>query len=306
MAEAQPVTREGWILFALMGVIWGLPYLFIKVAVEYLSPPVVVFGRTSIAAVPLLVFALRTGAVRPALAHWRPILAFAALEMAVPWLLLTSAEQHLPSGLTGLLIACVPIVGAVVAYLLGDRSALQPVRVAGIALGLAGVALLVATDLSGEAPLWSVVEVLLVCVGYATAPFIANRRLSGVPDVGVVALSLTVVAIVYAPFAWLARPADPPPAQAWGAVLALAFVCTAVAFLVFFRLIAAVGPARATLITFINPAVAVVVGALVLDEQITVATVGGFGLVLAGCWLATRHRPEVIAEAPVLAEVGQE
>ena len=306
MAEAQPVTREGWILFALIGVIWGLPYLFIKVAVEYLSPPVVVFGRTSIAAVPLLVFALRTGAVRPALAHWRPILAFAALEMAVPWLLLTSAEQHLPSGLTGLLIACVPIVGAVVAYLLGDRSALQPGRVAGIALGLAGVALLVATDLSGEAPLWSVVEVLLVCVGYATAPFIANRRLSGVPDVGVVALSLTVVAIVYAPFAWLARPADPPPAQAWGAVLALAFVCTAVAFLVFFRLIAAVGPARATLITFINPAVAVVVGALVLDEQITVATVGGFGLVLAGCWLATRHRPEVIAEAPVLAEVGQE
>jgi drug/metabolite transporter (DMT)-like permease len=306
MAETQPVTREGWILFGLMGVIWGVPYLFIKVAVEYLSPPVVVFGRTSIAAVPLLVFALRTGAVRPALAHWRPLLAFATLEMAVPWLLLTSAEQHLPSGLTGLLIACVPIVGAVVAYLLGDRSALRPVRLAGIALGLAGVALLVATDLSGEAPLWSVVEVLLVCVGYATAPFIANRRLSGVPDVGVVAVSLTVVAIVYAPFAWLARPDEPPPAQAWGAVLALAFLCTAVAFLVFFRLIAEVGPARATLITFVNPAVAVVVGALVLDEEITATTVVGFVLVLAGCWLATRHRPEVIGEAPVLAEVGRE
>jgi drug/metabolite transporter (DMT)-like permease len=306
MAETQPVTRKGWILFGLMGVIWGVPYLFIKVAVEYLSPPVVVFGRTSIAAVPLLVFALRTGAVRPALAHWRPLLAFATLEMAVPWLLLTSAEQHLPSGLTGLLIACVPIVGAVVAYLLGDRSALRPVRLAGIAVGLAGVALLVVTDLSGEAPLWSVVEVLLVCVGYATAPFIANRRLSGVPDVGVVAVSLTVVAIVYAPFAWLARPDEPPPAQAWGAVLALAFVCTAVAFLVFFRLIAEVGPARATLITFINPAVAVVVGALVLDEEITATTVAGFVLVLAGCWLATRHRPEVIGEAPVLAEVGRE
>ncbi|HEY1282436.1 MAG TPA: DMT family transporter [Acidimicrobiales bacterium] len=306
MAEPQPVTREGWILFGLMGVIWGLPYLFIKVAVDYLSPPVVVFGRTSIAAVPLLVFALRTGAVRPALAHWRPVLAFAALEMAVPWLLLTSAEQHLPSGLTGLLIACVPIVGTVIAYLLGDRSALRPVRLVGIALGLAGVGLLVATDLSGEAPLWSVVEVLLVCVGYATAPFIANRRLSHVPDVGVVAVSLTVVAIIYAPFAWLARPDEPPPAQAWGAVLALAFICTAVAFLVFFRLIAAIGPARATLITFVNPAVAVVVGAVVLDEEITATTLAGFGLVLAGCWLATRHRPEVIGEAPVLAEVGQE
>ena len=306
MAETQPVTREGWILFGLMGLIWGLPYLFIKVAVEYLSPPVVVFGRTSIAAVPLLVFALRTGAVRPALARWRPVLAFATLEMAVPWLLLTSAEQHLPSGLTGLLIACVPIVGAVVAYLLGDRSALRPVRLAGIGLGLAGVAFLVATDLSGDAPLWSVVEVLLVCVGYATAPFIANRRLSGVPDVGVVALSLTVVAIVYAPFAWLARPDEPPPAQAWGAVLALAFLCTAIAFLVFFRLIAEVGPARATLITFVNPAVAVVVGAVVLDEEITATTLVGFVLVLAGCWLATRHRPEVIGEAPVLAEVGRE
>jgi drug/metabolite transporter (DMT)-like permease len=306
MAEPQPVTREGWILFGLMGVIWGLPYLFIKVAVDYLSPPVVVFGRTSIAAVPLLVFALRTGAVRPALAHWRPVLAFAALEMAVPWLLLTSAEQHLPSGLTGLLIACVPIVGTVIAYLLGDRSALRPVRLVGIALGLAGVGLLVATDLSGEAPLWSVVEVLLVCVGYATAPFIANRRLSHVPDVGVVAVSLTVVAIIYAPFAWLARPDGPPPAQAWGAVLALAFICTAVAFLVFFRLIAAIGPARATLITFVNPAVAVVVGAVVLDEEITATTLAGFGLVLAGCWLATRHRPEVIGEAPVLVEVGQE
>ena len=306
MADAHQVSRQGWILFGLMGVIWGVPYLFIKVAVEYLSPPVVVFGRTSIAAVPLLVFAVRTGAVRPALAHWRPLLAFAALEMAVPWLLLTSAEQHLPSGLTGLLIACVPIVGAVVAYLLGDRSALRPVRLAGIGLGLSGVALLVAADLSGEAPLWSVAEVLLVCVGYATAPFIANRRLSGVPDVGVVAVSLSVVAIVYAPFAWLTRPDEAPPAQAWGAVLALAFLCTAVAFLVFFRLIAEVGPARATLITFVNPAVAVVVGAVVLDEQITGTTLIGFALVLAGCWLATRHRPEVVGEAPVLAEVGHE
>jgi len=306
MADTHPVSRQGWVLFGLMGVIWGVPYLFIKVAVEYLSPPLVVFGRTSIAAVPLLVFAVRTGAVRPALAHWRPLLAFATLEMAVPWLLLTSAEQHLPSGLTGLLIACVPIVGAVVAYLLGDRSALRPVRLAGIGLGLSGVALLVAADLSGEAPLWSVAEVLLVCVGYATAPFIANRRLSGVPDVGVVAVSLSVVAIVYAPFAWLTRPAEAPPTQAWAAVLALAFLCTAVAFLVFFRLIAEVGPARATLITFINPAVAVVVGAVVLDEQITGTTLVGFALVLAGCWLATRHRPEVVAEAPVLAEVGHE
>jgi drug/metabolite transporter (DMT)-like permease len=230
------------------------------------------------------------------------VLAFAALEMAIPWFLLTDAERHLPSGLTGLLIACVPIVGAIAAFLLGDRHALAPRRLAGIALGLSGVALLVAGDLSGEAPWWSIVEVLLVCVGYATAPFIVARRLADVPGIGVVAVSLTAVALAYAPIAWFARPEEPVPAEAWAAILALAFLCTAIGFVVFFWLIADVGPARATLITFVNPAVAILVGAIVLDEQITWVTVGGFVLVLAGCWLATRHEPEVMAESPVVAE----
>ena len=294
------MNRRAWILFGLMGAIWGVPYLFIKVAVEHMAPPVVVFGRTAIAVVPLLFVATRAGAIRPALACWRPLLAFAALEMAIPWFLLTDAERHLPSGLTGLLIACVPIVGAVVAYLLGDRQALAPRRLAGIALGLAGVTLLVAADLSGEAPWWSIVEVLLVCVGYATAPFIASRRLADVPDVGVVALSLSVVAVVYAPIALATWPDETPPARAIAAVVALGILCTAIAFVVFFRLIAAVGPARSTLITFINPAVAVTVGAIFLDEAITATTVGGFVLVLAGCWLATRHGPDLVPEAPVV------
>jgi drug/metabolite transporter (DMT)-like permease len=285
-----------------MGAIWGVPYLFIKVAVEHVSPPVVVFGRSSLAALALLVFAARAGAIAPTLRRWRPVLAFAALEMAIPWFLLTDAERHLPSGLTGLLIACVPIVGAIAAFLLGERHALAPRRLVGIALGLGGVALLVAGDLSGEAPWWSIVEVLLVCVGYATAPFIVARRLGDVPSIGVVAVSLTAVALVYAPIAWFARPDDPPPGEAWAAILALAFLCTAIAFVVFFMLIADIGPARATLITFVNPAVAIVVGAIVLDEEITAVTVGGFVLVLAGCWLATRHEPEVIAESPVVAE----
>lgn len=272
-----------------MGAIWGVPYLFIKVAVDHMSPPVVVFGRTALAAVLLVPIAARTGALRAALPHWRPILAFAALEMAGPWLLLTNAEQHLPSGLTGLLIACVPIVGAVAAFLLGDRTALHPKRLAGIAVGLGGVTLLVAADLGGSGvPWWSVAEVLLVCVGYATAPFIATRRLGDVPSLGVVTISLSSVAILYAPFAVLAWPDDNPPGRAWASVVGLAVICTAVAFVVFFALIADIGPARATLITFVNPAVAVVVGAIVLDEEITGATIGGFALVLAGCWLSTR------------------
>ncbi len=297
------MNRRAWILFGLMGAIWGVPYLFIKVAVEHMAPPVVVFGRTAIAVVPLLVIATRAGALRPTLARWRPLLAFATLEMAIPWFLLTDAERHLPSGLTGLLIACVPIVGAVVAFALGDRTALAPQRVAGIALGLGGVTLLVAADLSGEAPWWSIVEVLLVCVGYATAPFIASRRLADVPDVGVVALSLSAVAIVYAPIALATWPDETPPGRAIAAVVALGLLCTAVAFVLFFRLIAAVGPARSTLITFVNPAVAVTVGAVFLGEEITATTVGGFVLVLSGCWLATRQATVVVpaAEAPPLS-----
>jgi drug/metabolite transporter (DMT)-like permease len=296
------VTRRGWILFASMGVIWGVPYLFIKVAVEHMAPPVVVFGRTSIALVPLLVVAIRSNALRPALARWRPLLAFAALEIAIPWLLLTDAERHLPSGLTGLLIACVPIVGAVAAYVLGERSALAPRRVAGIVLGLGGVAFLVAADLGGEAPWWSIAEVLVVCVAYATAPFIAARRLADVPDIGVIALALSAVAVVYAPIAWFARPDDAPPAQAWLALVALGLLCTAIGFVVFFRLIRAVGPARSTLITFVNPAVAVVVGAIVLEEEITVATLVGFVLILAGCWMATTHRPDELATPAMVVE----
>jgi drug/metabolite transporter (DMT)-like permease len=297
------MTRRGWTLFAVMGVIWGVPYLLIKVAVEHVEPAVVVFARTSLAGVALLAVASHRRALRPALAHWKPVLAFAAIEMAGPWLLLTSAEQRLPSGVTGLLVSCVPIVGAIVAYALGDHSALRLVRVVGIAVGLGGVALLVAGDLGGHGgtPWASVGEVLLVCVGYATAPFIVARRLADVPTLGVVALALAAVAIFTAPLAWFARPDAMPPATALWSLLGLAVVCTGTAFVIFFALIAEVGPARATLITFINPAVAVVLGAVVLDERITAATIGGFVLVLGGCFLATRPPGEPMVEVDVIA-----
>jgi drug/metabolite transporter (DMT)-like permease len=284
-------------------VIWGLPYLLIKVAVEHLSPSVIVFGRTSLAGVVLVMLAARTGALRPALAHWKPVLAFAAGEMALPWLLLTNAEKRLPSGLTGLLVACVPIFGALAAYALGDRAALGLVRVVGIAVGLGGVALLVGRDLNGSGgiPWWSVIEVLLVCVGYATSPFIVARRLGDVPTLGVVAVSVAAVALAFSPFAWSSRPTGLPPATTLWAVLGLAVICTGIAFVVFFALIAEVGPARATLITFVNPAVAVGLGAIVLDEQITAATVGGFVLVLTGCFLATRPGASTVEEVAEVA-----
>jgi len=292
----EAMTRRSWLLFGAMGVIWGIPYLLIKVAVEDVAPPVVVFGRTALAAIGLLVLASRGRAVRDALKHWPWVLAFAAVEMGLPWLALTDAEKRLPSGLTGLLVACVPLFGAVIAYVLGDHFALRPTRLAGIGLGLGGVALLVGGDLGGGPhgiPWWSIVEVMVVCVCYATGPFIVSYRLASVPSMGVVSVSLAAVAIVFAPLAWFTRPAQVPPLDAWAAVLGLAAICTALAFIVFFALIDDVGPARATLITFVNPAVAVVLGAVVLDEPITLATIGGFLLVVTGCWLATRPHEAV-------------
>jgi drug/metabolite transporter (DMT)-like permease len=283
------------VLFAAMAFIWGVPYFMIRVAVKQIDPSVVVFGRTSLSAVVLLVLAGRAGAIRPALRRWRPVVIFAVIEMAIPWILLATAEKQLASGLTALIISTVPIVGTIAAFALGDRHALRLVRIVGIALGLGGVALLVSRDLgSNHAPSWwSVVEVLIVVVCYATAPFIADRRLTDVPSLGVIAVSLSLVTLVYAPFAATALPTTVPSINAILAVLGLALVCTGLAFVVFFRLIDEVGPARAGLITFANPVVAIALGAVFLDELVSVATVIGFVLVIAGCWLATRPPPAV-------------
>ena len=296
VTEDLPVTKRGWVLFAAMAVIWGVPYFLIRVAVKELDPAVVVFGRTVLAAAVLLVLAGRTGAIRPALRRWRTVLIFATMEMAIPWILLATAEEHLASGLTALIIAAVPIVGTIAAFLLGDRHALRLVRIVGIGFGLSGVALLVGRDLTSDhaPPWWSVVEVLIVVVCYATAPFLADRRLADVPSLGVIAVSLSFVAVSYAPIAAASLPDKAPRINPVLAVLGLAFVCTGLAFVVFFKLIDEVGPARAGLITFANPVVAVALGAVFLDEFITVATVVGFLLVIVGCWLATRPSPAAV------------
>ncbi len=276
-----------------MSFIWGIPYLLIRVAVRQLEPAMVVFGRTSIAATVLLVLAHRSGAITPALRRWRPVLGFAVVEMAIPWILLAIAEQHLASGLAGLIIATVPLVGAIAAFALGDRSALRRVRVLGIFVGFAGVAFLVGNDLRGDSapPWWSIAMVLIVCVCYGTAPFIVERKLAGVPAFGVIGVSLGAVALLYLPIAGLSATSNHPTPKSVLAVITLAVVCTGLAFVVFFKLLDEIGPARAPLITFANPVVAVTLGALLLDEKVTLATLVGFVLVMTGCWLATRPSP---------------
>jgi drug/metabolite transporter (DMT)-like permease len=302
------MSRRGWLLFAAMSVIWGIPYLMIKVVVDGgVAPGFLVFARTAIGAVILLPIAARRGVIRPALAHWRMVLAFAAIEVGITWYLLNSAEEKLSSSLVALLIAMVPLVGTVLAWRLGDRSVLSPVRLSGLAVGLAGVAVVVGFNLtSGGAPVWALGAVFLVAVGYAVAPMIADRRLSEVPALGVIAVSLSAVAIAYLPFAILDAPSRMPRANVLASMLALGLVCTALAFICFFELIAEAGAVRATVITYLNPAVALLCGVAFLGEHLTAGIIVGFPLVLFGSFLATRkERASAVDEAvPLPPQAG--
>src|SRR5919206_15255 len=194
------VSRRGWALFLAMSLIWGVPYLLIKVAVGELPPVVVVFGRCALGAALLLPWTVARGQLRPALRHWRPLLAFTVLEMTGPWLLLAYAEQTLSSSLTGLLVAGVPFVAALAGRLTGEEERLTRVRLLGMGLGVAGIAVLLGLDVEGLAPL-PLLAVALVLVGYATAPLVVSRALPDVPGVAASAVALTVTALVYAPFA---------------------------------------------------------------------------------------------------------
>jgi drug/metabolite transporter (DMT)-like permease len=285
------MTRRGWVLFAAMCVIWGIPYLLIKVAVDELSPAMLVFARTAIAALLLLPIAAMRSELRPLLPYWAPVLAFAAIEIALPWLLLGVAEQRISSSLTALLIAGVPLVGAVIARTTGARERLGVQSGLGLLLGLAGVAAIVGLNLEGGALPIAAMGVVAIC--YAVGPVILQRYLAGAPALGVIAAALGLTALVYLPIGAFSLPDAMPSANVVGSVLGLAVVCTAIAFLLFFALIAEVGPVRATVITYVNPAVAAVLGVAILGEHFTVGMGVGFVLVLAGSVLATR--PSVAA-----------
>jgi drug/metabolite transporter (DMT)-like permease len=288
MNPIQRFDARAWLLFAAMALLWGIPYLFIKQAVDSYSPAAVVAGRTLLGGLILLPFALRQKALRPALPKIGWILAFGAIEMAGPFLLLGHAEQTLPSGLTGLLVATVPLFAAIIALGGGDRSVLKPSRAIGLVIGFAGVAIIVAGPglaIEGGGGLFAVGEVLLVALLYAIAPFVVATKLRDVPALGTITLALLAVGLFYLPIGLLTQH-EVPTLTSTMALVALAVLCTAVAFIVFFALIARVGPVRAPLFTYVNPVVAILLGLIVLGEPLTPGLLVGFPLVILGCWLA--------------------
>lgn len=284
-----------------MCVIWGIPYLLIRVAVSEMPPVMLVFLRTGIAAVILAPFALRRGGLRRLQGRWIALIAYAGAEVAIPWLLLSSAEQQITSALAGLLVSAVPLVGVIIATSLGNREHLRAASLSGLLLGLFGVALIVGFDLRASNAM-ALVAMAVVVVGYSLGPAILSRFLDGVPAVTVNGVTLALCCVVYAPFALTQRPYAGIGIEAIAAVLVLAVLCTAIAFILFFALISEVGPVRATVITYINPAVAAILGVAVLHEPLTWAMGAGFALVLAGSVLATRRRPGAAAEPVATAQ----
>jgi drug/metabolite transporter (DMT)-like permease len=282
-----------------MSVIWGTPYLLIRIAVREISPATLIFLRTAPAALILLPIAIHRRALGSLLGRWKWIVIYTAVELAIPWLFVGRAEAHLTSSFTGVLIATVPLMGAIIYRLFGyDRFDRR--RILGLLIGFGGVVALVGTNLHG-ADLGAVLEVIIPTIGYALGPLIISRKLGDLPGLGVILASLVLAALAYAPFGLTHLPSH-PSIEVIAAVAGLALVCTALAFVLFFELIVEIGPARSTVITYVNPAVAITLGILALGEPFTIGIAFGFPLILLGSWMATAKpvpaANELAAEPP--------
>lgn len=282
------MTWRAWATFASLCAIWGLPYFFIKLALRDLSPACVAWGRITLAALVLLPIAWHRGALQKAFAHKGAVTAFAVGELVVPFSLIAMGEQWISSSLAGILIATVPLSVIIIAPLFGVRERLGALRIAGLAIGFCGVVAIVGLDTGHGPMLWAGVLCLMISVvGYAIGPLIVQRYLADVDELGAVAASLVVASVLLLPPALLSAPTHVPSAVSLGAVVALGLACTALGLYLYFYLINEAGAARASLVAYVNPAVAALIGVLVLHEPFGAATGAGLAMILFGSWLAT-------------------
>jgi drug/metabolite transporter (DMT)-like permease len=283
------VSWRGWFAFVALGIIWGLPYFFIKLAVQEVPPVMLAFSRLLLSALVLLPIAWRRGALRGLGARKLPILMFALVEFAIPFSLISVGERWISSSVTGILIAMVPLSIALIQRFFGVQESLGAWRIAGLLVGFIGVAVLLGGgSIDGQMGWVGVGCMVVATIGYAIGPLIIQRHLTGLDSIGPLTVSLLVAAgILFVP-AMLELPFAAPSALAVTSIAILGVVCTAIAMLLMFYLVQHAGASRATVITYINPAVAALLGVLVLHEHLGVAGIIAFVLILLGSWLATR------------------
>jgi len=291
------MSRKGWGLFALVGVLWGVPYMFMKIAVEELAVPVIVFSRLLIGALVLIPLAFHKKTITAALEYWPYIAFYAVLEMVIPWTLITTAQKDLSSGVVALLVATVPIWATLFAHHTGDSTASHRTRIFGIALGFIGIAFLVGFESFNDVGnIRALIQVLIASVSYAYAVNMITRKAPGASGIAINGIAMSLSALLFAPFALTHLPKTMPSTEAVMATIGLGIICTALAFWVFFLVLDEIGPARASLVVYPNTAVAVVLGIFLLNEALTLAIAIGLPMVLLGSYFASRK-----PEAPIIA-----
>jgi drug/metabolite transporter (DMT)-like permease len=286
------MTRRAWLAFAAASLIWGVPYLFIEIAVRHgVTPPALAWGRVTLGALVLLALAARAGTLPSLRGRWRWLLAYAVAEIAVPFPMLAVGEQRVPSSLAAIMVASVPLIGALLAIRFDHAERPTPVRAVGLLLGFAGVIALVGLDVAGHrGELLGIGAIMLTATGYAIGPMVVKHRLAGLDPRAAMGASLALASLLLAPVVALDPPHRVPTTGAIGAVIVLGLLCTAAGFVVFAILIGEAGTSRATVITYVNPVVAVALGVALLGERPGAGAVAGLLLILAGGWLSTDGR----------------
>ena len=286
------MSRRNLILFILAGFLWGIPYLFIRVAVDSdngFSPALVVFGRVFIGALILIPISIYDKSFFTAIKGWKYVAVYALFEMVGPWILIGTAEQKISSGLAGLLVSSVPIFSTLIASAYGDKSVWQPRRLFGIVVGFLGVFLLVGIEsFTGSSDPISILMILAAALGYAFAVIYITRKMPGVSGVAINGIAMAMTAVFYSPALVFLWPDRAVSHNAIYSLIALGVFSTGIAFAVFFTVMAEIGPTRASLVTYMNTAFAVVLGVIILNEPLTVGIIVGLPLVLVGSYLASR------------------
>ena len=297
------MSRRSWIQFGFLAAFWGASYLFIKVALEdVFEPPMIVFLRTALAALVLVPFAMKSGALGELRNRLGVVSFLAMLQVAAPFMLISFGQEHISSSMAGILVATAPIFTFLLAIWISQEERAHGIGLAGVGLGIVGVVLLLGIDAGGgAAALAGGLMVVLASLGYALGAYYLKRKLSGIEPVAIVAATMAASAILAAPVAAFSLPTAAPSLEAVASLTALGVLGTGVSFVLFYSLIATVGPAKASLVAYIAPGFAVIYGVVLLDESFTLATAAGLLLIVSGSWLAAEGR---LPWQPKRAKVG--
>jgi drug/metabolite transporter (DMT)-like permease len=277
-----------WLLLLLLSSLWGGSFFFFKVLVATLPPFTVVLGRVGLAALMLNLCLLAQGRRMPReWRRWRQFLVMGLLNNAIPFSLIVYGETHISSGLASILNATTPVFGVLVAHFLTDSEKLTPARAAGVLLGLGGVAVLIGPDAMtslGSGNLVGQLACLASAISYAFAG-IYGRRFGDLPPLGVATGQVTGSTLILLPLVALVdRPwtLPAPSAQTWLALIGIAFFCTVLAYVLYFRILRKAGATNLLLVTFLLPISALLLGWLVLDEAIGLGAILGMATIGAG------------------------